>query len=279
MRETLQKLKSRSKEPVAVIGFPFDAGSSFLRGPADAPPLIRAAHRSPSANTWSELGIDVDAPGNYLDLGDLDLPDDTDALALISENIDHILDVEMVPLSLGGDHAITASIVKAMATKYADLHILHFDAHPDLYDALDGNPLSHACPFARIMESGRASRLVQIGIRTMTGHQREQAIRFGVEVHEMKDGLDRLPLSFDSPLYISFDMDVLDPAFAPGVSHHEPGGLSTRQAIDLIHGIKGHIVGADLVELNPRRDPLGITAMAAGKIFKELLARIVIGVK
>jgi len=276
MKNIIQLLKNRTKESIAVIGLPYDASSSFLRGPAEAPALIRKAHHSPSANTWSELGIDVDEPGSYLDLGDLDLPDHTDGLGLITQSIAGILEAEMIPLSLGGDHAVTAAIVKAMAKNYKNLQILHFDAHPDLYDALDGNRWSHACPFARIMEKGFASRLVQVGIRAMNGHQKAQATRFSVEVHEMKEGLDHLSFSFDGPLYVSFDLDVLDPAFAPGVSHHEPGGLSTREAINLIHTIKVPIVGADLVELNPRRDPLGVTAMAAGKLYKELLARMII---
>jgi agmatinase len=179
------------------------------------------------------------------------------------------------PISLGGDHAVTYPIVRAFHQKYSDLNILHFDAHPDLYDEMNGKRHLHCSPFARIMENGLAIRLVQVGIRGMNGHQREQADRFGVEVHEMKDWKDDIPISFEGPLYISFDLDALDPAFAPGVSHFEPGGLSTRQVIQILHRIKApEIVGADIVEYNPKRDPSGVSAMVCAKILKEIAARI-----
>ena len=271
----LKRLNYKTSETIGAVSFPFDAHSSFLQGPAEAPPLIREAFLSPSANTWSETGVDVAAHGHILDLGDVPLANTVEDFKEIEETISQILSSGLIPLSLGGDHSITYPLVKAFMNKYPDLQILHFDAHPDLYDELNGNRMSHACPFARIMEHGVVQRLVQVGIRTINGHQRAQADRFGVEVHEMRLGLSDLPLSFNGPLYISFDMDVLDPAFAPGVSHQEPGGLSIRDAIDLIHKIEGRIVGADLVEMNPRRDPSGITAMAAGKIYKEIAARLI----
>ena len=155
------------------------------------------------------------------------------------------------------------------------MHILHFDAHPDLYHDYQGNPFSHASVFSQIMESRLVDRLVQVGVRTVNDHQREQAEKYGVEMIEMKDWKDNINLKFKGPLYISFDMDVLDPAFAPGVSHFEPGGLTTRQVIKLIQDLKvTEIVGADIVELNPRRDPSGVTAMTAAKILKEITARI-----
>jgi arginase family enzyme len=132
-----------------------------------------------------------------------------------------------------------------MARSHPALSILHFDAHPDLYDDFRGNPHSHASPFARIMETKLAQRLVQVGIRNMNGHQREQAERFGVEVIEMKNLQDGLELQFDTPVYVSVDMDGLDPAFAPGVSHREPGGLTTRQVIEIIQSIGTPVVGAD----------------------------------
>ena len=128
------------------------------------------------------------------------------------------------PLSLGGDHSVTYPVVAALAEIHGPLNILHFDAHPDLYDDYEGDPLSHASPFARIMEQGHARRLVQFGIRTLNRHCRAQATRFGVEVIEMRDfAPDRVPIP-EAPLYVSIDLDGFDPAFAPGVAHHEPGG-------------------------------------------------------
>ena len=188
----------------------------------------------------------------------------------------NLLAQDLRVLSLGGDHAVTYPIMRAYAAKYPDLTIVQFDAHPDLYESLDGNRYSHACPFARIMEDGLVKRLVQVGIRTLNQHQREQAERYGVEIIEAWDIAD-LALTFDGPVYISLDLDVLDPAFAPGVSHHEPGGLSSRELLNLIKTLDAQIVGADVVELNPHRDLVNMTAMIAAKCTKELLARMLVG--
>jgi len=121
------------------------------------------------------------------------------------------------------------------------------------------------------MENGLAKRLVQVGIRTLNPHQREQIDRFGVESHEMKDvDISSIGRDFDGPVYISCDIDALDPAFAPGVSHHEPGGLSVRDVLGVIQRIPNHIVGADIVEYNPGRDINDMTAMVAAKLLKEI---------
>jgi arginase family enzyme len=125
------------------------------------------------------------------------------------------------------------------------------------------------------MEEGLAKELVQVGVRAATSDQRAVARRHGVRMIEMKDFKGGLALDFRHPLYISFDLDALDPAFAPGVSHHEPGGLTTRQAIDIIHSLKADLIGMDVVELNPTRDPSGITAAAAVKIIKETAGKMI----
>jgi agmatinase len=182
---------------------------------------------------------------------------------------------EVPLLTLGGDHSITYPVVKAISTLYDKIDILHIDAHTDLYDEFEGDKYSHACPFARIMEDCSVGRLVQVGIRTMNDHHREQANKFGVEVREMKDLiLDDLTV-FENPLYISLDMDGLDPAFAPGVSHHEPGGLTSRQVFDLINQLKSPIIGADIVEYNPNRDIHEVTGALAAKLLKELWGKMV----
>src|SRR5262249_60295488 len=137
-----------------------------------------------------------------------------------------------------------------------------------------GSKHSHACPFARIMEEGLARRLVQVGIRTMTGHQADQAAKFGVEVINIGE-LQRFgALKLDGPLYISFDVDVLDPAFAPGVSHYEPGGMSVREVLTCIQSLGTLVVGADIVEYNPARDRYTQTAMVCAKVLKEIAARM-----
>ncbi len=259
-----------------LVGIPFDGQSSYLRGPAEAPSKIREAMACDASNKWTESGVDLGAPGIYEDAGDLRFQE-KDAFAAIEFEIQKLIDAGKRPVSLGGDHSITFPIIKAFAKKYAALTIFHFDAHPDLYEEFEGKPLSHACPFARIMEAGLAKRLVQVGIRTINQHQREQAQKFGVEVNEMRGlpACDRLKA--DGPVYITFDMDVLDPAFAPGISHREPGGMSVREAIAHLHSIHGAIVGADIVEHNPVRDISGMTATVAAKILKEILGKMLAG--
>ena len=221
--------KNPGKNKLALLGIPHDANSSHMKGTAAAPPLIRDAFNCYSSNKWSESGIDLGAEDIFFDAGDVQLknvPGDEDFPA-IEKAVEQLLENHLPPISLGGDHAISLPVIKAILRRYEKIDILHFDAHPDLYDSFEDNPFSHACPFARVMESGQVNRLVQVGIRTLHAHQRRQAERFAVEMIEMRHFSGMKPLEFTGPLYISFDLDALDPAFAPGVSHLEPGGLST----------------------------------------------------
>ncbi len=257
---------------VALLGVPYDAGSSSQRGPAGAPVLIREALWSEAGNAWTEAGIDL-KDGRLDDEGDLwftDREPGADARARVEDAVGSIADSGRRPLLLGGDHSITYPALRGVRRHYPRLAILHLDAHPDLYHEFQGDPYSHACPFARIMEEGLADRLVQVGIRSMTGHQREQADRFGVEVIDMRAWRDGTPLGFDMPVYLSVDLDVLEPGLAPGVSHREPGGLTVRQALGIIHTLAAPLAGADLVELNPLNDPSGLSAAVSAKLVKEI---------
>jgi arginase len=256
-----------------LLGVPLDENSSYKRGAAEAPALIREALRCDSTNMWSELGVDVGAEGAYVDADDLQLPE-KDAFPAIQQAIESLLARRQRPVCLGGDHSITYPIVRAFGSHFKDLTVIHFDAHPDLYDEFQGNRHSHASPFARIMEEKLAKRLIQVGIRTMNQAQKKQATRFGVEVFEIgrKRALEEVKTW--CPVYVSFDMDVLDPAFAPGVSHREPGGMSVREVLDHLHSITATIVGADIVEYNPSRDVSELTATVAGKILKELMGKM-----
>ena len=260
----------------ALLGIPFDANSSYLRGAAEAPPLIRAALHSDSSNSWSETGVNLGEPGAFTDAGDLQLPEDIGAFELVEKAVAALLDKGHRPICLGGDHSVAYPILRAVGTRYPNLTIVQFDAHPDLYNEFQGSRFSHACPFARIMEERLAKKLIQIGIRTMVPHQREQAERFGVEVLEMHQLPALHALELAGPVYISFDLDVLDPAFAPGISHREPGGMSVREAITHLHAITGNIVGADIVEYNPRQDISQLTAMVAGRILKEIMGKMIL---
>lgn len=269
-------IKQTEQFDFAVFGVPFDEKSSYKKGTSKGPQAIRAASTGEAINSWTELGVNLEEETIIVDLGDLEVSGSFwDVFAKIERQIEEILEKGAVPVVMGGDHSLSYPIVKAFAPKYDSLDILHFDAHPDLYDELYGDRYSHACPFARIIEEGHVASLVQVGIRAATGQHRTTARKHGVRMIEMNNIDQAMALNFSNPLYISFDMDVLDPAFAPGVSHHEAGGLSTRQAIDMLHALKGTIVGLDVVELNPDRDPLGITAAAAVKIIMEVIGKIV----
>jgi arginase len=260
---------------IALLGVPYDAASSFQRGAARGPAAIREGLASSASNGWSESMVDLRAPGIVSDAGDVGIVGtDEEIRARIESAMAAVMASSNRPIVLGGDHSITYPLVRAVRKRYPRLAILHIDAHGDLYDAFEGNRYSHACPFARIMEERLADRLVQVGIRTMNGHQRQQADRFGVEVVTMRDWNDDRAFSFAEPLYVSIDLDGLDPAFAPGVAHREPGGLSTRQVVQIIQRVRATIIGADVVECNPSFDQAGLTPLVAAKLVRELAARI-----
>ncbi|MDX2452899.1 arginase family protein, partial [Desulfosarcina sp.] len=159
-------------DTVALIGIPFDEYSSFMRGPAKAPSAIRQTLHNGASNWFAENGVNLDTHPRFRDLGDLTLPGGEAAMTAIETAIGQLAKQKARVLALGGDHAITFPVVNALSKTYDDLTILHLDAHPDLYDSYDGNRFSHACPFARIMETGRVKRLVQVGIRGMNDEQR-----------------------------------------------------------------------------------------------------------
>jgi arginase len=257
-----------------LLGIPLDHNSSFLRGPAEAPGLIREALRSDAWNQWAEAGVDIGREGSLEDAGDLQDMVAPDAFARIEAAVAKIVEEKKRPVSLGGDHSVTYPILRALGKQIPGITLVHFDAHPDLYADYKGNPQSHASPFARICEEKLVQRLIQIGIRTLNAHQREQAKKHDVEIFEMKDLPNLAKLKVAGPIYVSFDMDVLEPGMAPGVSHWEPGGLTTREALHHIQALPAPVVGADVVEFNPVRDRSGLTATVAAKILKELLGKM-----
>ncbi len=260
---------------IDLIGLPSDVNSSFERGPAQAPAAIRRALWSDRGNLACEDGQEIGIDFELRDRGDLWLNEDAADDAVIADAIRAAIQSGAVPLALGGDHAMTHPVLRGVHAEHGPVTILHFDAHPDLYDDFDSNPRSHASPFARIMEAGLATRLVQVGIRTLNRHCREQAERFGVEIVPMADFTpDQVPV-LEGPLYISIDLDGIDPSEAPGVSHPEPGGLTLREVLAVLQRQTAVIVGADIVELNPRFDNNDRTAIVAAKLVRELSALIV----
>ena len=265
----------RMTPTAALLGAPYDAASSFRRGSARAPRAIREALASKAGNSWSEGLVDTADPGVLIDAGDIALTD-VNARDAIEAGVRRVLDTGARPIVLGGDQSITYPVVRAVSRTVPRLTIVHVDAHADLYDEFDGDRYSHACPFARIMEEALAVRLIQVGIRTMTGHQRAQADRFGVEVIDMRAwGRGARPaIDAAEDVYLSIDMDGIDPAFAPGVSHPEPGGLTVRDVLSLIHDLPARLVAADVVECNLDVDPTGITSLVAAKLVKEIASQM-----
>ena len=261
--------------PPRLLGLPYDASSSFLRGAAAAPPLIRAALFSPAGNPFAENGREISGPTGLTDAGDLDLPDRAaEARPRIETGVAAVLAGGARPIALGGDHSVTYPVLRALGPANPGLTILHLDAHPDLYDEFEGDRHSHACPFARILEERLAARLVQVGIRARTEHQRRQAERFGVESIDMSDWAAGARPSVQGAIYLSLDLDGLDPAHAPGVSHREPGGLTVREVLTLVQGCGGVLAGADVVEYNPHQDATGVTAVVAAKLVREIAGRM-----
>ncbi|KAK6918550.1 Ureohydrolase [Dillenia turbinata] len=275
----------------SLLGIPLGHNSSFLQGPAFAPPRIREAIWCGSTNSTTEEGQEINDPRVLTDVGDVPVQeirdcgvDDDKLMNIISESVKLVMEEPPLrPLVLGGDHSISFPVVRAVSEKLGGpVDILHLDAHPDIYHAFEGNKYSHASSFARIMEGGYARRLLQVGIRSINKEGREQGKRFGVEQYEMRtfsrdrSFLENLKLGEGvKGVYISIDLDSLDPAFAPGVSHIEPGGLSFRDVLNIVHNLRGDIVAADVVEFNPQRDTVdGMTAMVAAKLVRELTAKI-----
>jgi arginase len=255
---------------IILQGISYDDKSSFLSGAANAPKAIRTILNNGSANFFTEEGINL-STHPYEDKGDFSIDEYFDIEKITANNLEKGIPI----LTLGGDHSITYPVVKAVAKLHPAIDILHFDAHADLYDEFEGDKYSHACPFARIMEDKLAENLVQVGIRTLNTHQKEQAIKYNVDIREMRNLKTDDLITFKNPLYISLDMDAFDPAFAPGVSHHEPGGLTSRQVIEVIQQIKSPIIGADIIEYNPRRDNNDITGALAAKLLKEIWGKMI----
>jgi len=261
---------------LTLLGFGWDASSSHARGPGLAPGLIRAAVFSPHSSPRSIAGRDLRAGLAGEDFADL--PEDgPPAREAIRARTAAALEAGTAPLALGGDHSITFPILQAVSAARGPVNVLHIDAHPDLYDSFAGDPYAHACPFARALEAGCIDRLVQLGIRATAPEQIELGAEHGVYMLGPDDA-EKVPLErLTDPLYVSIDLDGLDPAFAPAVSHPEPAGLTTREVVALIDRLPAAPVGGDVVELNPERDMNAMTAQVAARLVKELAGKMAAG--
>ena len=256
------------------LGLADDTQSTYLGGCAEAPEAIRGAYDGNCFNATTESGVDLERAVN--DLGDSQPGASWDESArAYRERLEALFDAGRIPFIAGGDHAVTIPVLEALAVLGQPVHIVQVDAHPDLYPDFEGNRYSHACTGARALEMDHVATLTQLGIRTLNEVQsavvEENADR--IFIHEARELPAELPelghIPEDALVYVTIDVDGFDPAFAPGVSHAVPGGLSSRQVLDFLQAGHWTLVGMDVVEVNPSRDVNDQTAILAARLLHE----------
>ena len=268
------------------VGVPFDIGTSNRSGARFGPRQIRTESALLRPYNMATRAAPFDSL-QVADVGDVAVNPYNlkESVAIIERSYDEILSHGVRPLTLGGDHTIALPILRALCRKHGPVGMVHIDAHADINDAMFGEAIAHGTPFRRAVEEGLLDgrRVVQIGLRG-SGYAaddfdwpRAQGFRV-VQAEEcwhkslaplMTEVLEQVS---GGPVYISFDIDGLDPAFAPGTGTPEVGGLSTAQALEIIRGCRGlDIVGGDLVEVSPPYDPSGNTALTGANMLFEML--------
>lgn len=268
------------------VGIPMDIGTSNRPGTRLGPRQIRDESRMLRPYNMATRAAPFDRM-QVADIGDVPINtfDLKKSIDIIAEHYRGTLTKGAVPLTLGGDHTLTWPILRAMAERHGPVGLIHIDAHSDINEAMFGEPAAHGCPFRRAWEEGCLdnARVVQIGLRG-TGYTAEDfdwARQQGWRVVQAEECWWRslAPLMEEvraqmgsGPVYLSFDIDSLDSAFAPGTGTVEPGGLNTWQALEIVRGCAGlHLVGCDLVEVSPPYDPSGNTALIAANLLYEML--------
>lgn len=252
-----------------LLGAPYDRTASFRRGARFAPATIR----------WASQSIESYSPTLDRDLEDLalldagDLPVENLPPEVLVEEASHAIGGAMgLSVLLGGEHTVTVGAVRALAARHPDLHVLTLDAHLDLREEYDGTRWSHACTTRRLVDVVGEQRIAVLGVRS--GTRQEFAAARGLLAAERRLTLDHELWSRleGRPLYVSVDIDVVDPAFAPGTGTPEPGGPSTGDLLDLLRVLAPlRVVGLDVVEVAPPYDPSGQTAVLAAIIVREAL--------
>lgn len=243
-----------------------DRKSSYRAGAAGGPEAIRRFYNGDCYNSTSDSGVDLEK--KVLDLGDLGPESDwdTDAIGYGERLGVHFAQGRTVFVA-GGDHAVTVAVVGAAKRVGRPIHVVQLDAHPDLYPEFDGDARSHACVATRLLETNHVKSLTQIGVRTWNRVERQTAERFRSRLTPLE------AIGEEDSVYVTLDLDVFEPAFAPGVGHPVPGGLSPREVLDWLADLPGQLIGMDVVELNPSLDPQGLTAVLAGRLLHQGMAR------
>ncbi|HXX34439.1 MAG TPA: agmatinase [Thermodesulfobacteriota bacterium] len=264
---------SFEKSNAVILGCPYDGSASFRPGARFGPSAIRRA-------SW---GIETFSPYfqrdlrqcSVYDIGDLELPlgEKKISLRLIRNAVGKILSEKKFPILLGGDHLVTLPIVEEMLTVYPGLHLVQIDAHTDLREDYLGEPLSHSTVMRKAVDHLGEGRLFQIGIRSGTEEEFKLAKKMKSIVSLEPGGLSSMTKRLrNQPVYITLDLDVIDPSLMPGVGTPEPGGLTFPEFIFLMKKLQVlHVVGFDIVELTPDYDPTQISSVTASVILREMI--------
>ena len=256
---------------VVLRGYPFDGTASYKSGQRFAPADIRL--NSEGIETYSPLfQIDIEKDIDFYDAKDLSLPfgNTEKALELIEEDAKSFIEKGFVLFGIGGEHLVSLPLVKACFSRYPDMHLFHFDAHADLREEYLGEKLSHATVMRRILDFLPSERFHQFFIRSGTKEEFEFMKEKGTLKSDLKSVLDKL--GANTPVYITVDMDVLDPSVFPGTGTPEPGGIDFNTLVKSLALFKGkNIIGMDFMELSPDIDNTVISTITACKLIRESL--------
>ena len=285
----LPHIKTTEEVDFAIIGVPSDAGASFRTGQREGPAAIRKISALLRGHN-PDLNISPFDHISGIDYGDLPVVPGyiEDGYEKIEKELSSILETDIIPIFLGGDHAITLPELRAIKKKYGPVALVHFDAHSDTIDEYFGKPYNHGTPFKRAVEEGllEIDKSIQVGMRGSIYSDKHLEIPkdLGFEVittNEIrKIGLEELVRRIknrvgDAKVFLTFDIDFVDPAYAPGTGTPEVGGFTSGEALNLIRKIKDlNYVGFDVVEVLPSFDPAEITALLAANIVYEFISII-----
>ena len=283
----LPRLDEVTRADVAVVGIPFDSGVSYRPGARFGPAHIRAS--SKLLRTYHPpLDVEPFAAQQVVDAGDIAVNpfDIEDAITAIERASDELRSSEAQLVTLGGDHTIALPLLRSLHREHGPIAVLHFDAHLDTWDTYFGAPFTHGTPFRRASEEGLLDpeHCLHVGIRgplyAPTDLSDDKVLGFQVlscddfQLQGLATMIERMRARIgDAPVYVSVDIDVLDPAHAPGTGTPEAGGLTSRELLHCLRNLKGvNIVGADIVEVAPAYDHAEITGIAAAHVGYELLS-------
>ncbi len=271
---------------VALLGIPFDGGVSYRPGARFAPREIRQ-HSSLIRPYHPVLDVSPFEILQVADVGDVDVNplNIEDTHARVDRVVSAILEAGVVPICIGGDHSLSLATLRAVARRHGPVGVVHIDAHQDMWNEYFGNRYFHGTPFRRAVEEGLLDtrRVVQVGIRGPVygpsdfDFARQHGVRTIRAEDVAQEGLGWVKAQLlavrGGPVYLSFDIDGLDPAFAPGTGTPEVGGLTSREVLDLVRALVGlPLVGADLVEVSPPYDVANITSLLAANLLFEMVA-------